>query len=180
MKTIIFYYSKSGHTKNYADSLKSRILCDAYSYKEMNYKKMKDFDTVIFMAPVFNNKIAKVDKFLKLYKKIKDKNLIIVAVGMQPSTQDRRESLIIVNLLNDYHIRLYELQGGFDINKLPWFYKKAMKIGFKAASKKDPMLANNASMIENFLKFPNEFNDIIGIERIMDTIHRLERENNIV
>lgn len=177
MKTAIYYYSKNNHTKNYADSLASRIVCGVHYYKEMKAKKMLDYDTIIFMAPIFNNKIKYVDKFLKLYPKIKNKNLVIVAVGMQMPNPDRRQSIIITNLLNDYHIRLYELIGGFDINKLSFIMRKIMQIGFKAAMKRDPSLQANANRIENLLKYPFEYNDINGIERIMNTIHRLERES---
>lgn len=179
MKTVIYYYSKSGHTKNYAESLASRIDCNFYSYKEMKYSKLKDFDTIIFMAPVFGGKIQKLKYFLKLYKKIKDKNLIIVAVGMQPSTPERRESMITVNLLDDYHIRLYELMGGFNAQKLPWYLRKAMKIGLKMAAR-DPEVSSKLSMLGNIFEIPYEYNDINGIEKIMNTIHKLERESNIV
>lgn len=174
MKTIIYYYSKSGHTKDYASSLASRILCDSFEYKKMKYSHLKDFDTIIFMAPVYGNKIRKVKKFLELYKKIKDKNLIIVAVGMQPANPDRRETIITVNLLDDYHIRLYELQGGFNANKLPWYLKQVMKIGFKMATK-DPAMKAQLNLVGDIFKIPHEYNDIYGIERIMDTIHRLEQ-----
>ena len=180
MKTIIYYFSKSGHSKDYASSLASRINCEFFNYKKMKYKHMKDFDTILFISPVYGNKIKKVDKFLKLYKKIKDKNLIIVAVGMQPPSPDRRQSIITVNLLNDYHIRLYELIGGFDANKLSWIMRKVMKIGMKAALDKDPALKAQASLVGNIFDIPREYNDIGGIERIMDTIHRLERDSKVV
>ena len=180
MKTVIYYYSKTGHTEKYAESLKSRILCDAYPIKNMKYKKMKDFDTIIFMSPVHGNKIKYIDKFLKLYKKIKDKNLIVVAVGMQPSTPDRRETLIIVNLLKYYHIRLYELQSGFNMKSLPWYLRKLMTIGLKVASKKEPLLKGQEGRINNLLNFPIEYNDYVGIDRIMDTIRKLERESKII
>ncbi len=180
MKTRIYYFSKSGHSKNYAESLASRINCESFNYKKMKYSHMKDFDTIIFVSPVYANKIRKLDKFLKLYKKIKDKNLIIVAVGMQPSNPDRRKTIITVNLLDDYHIRLYELIGGFDPNKLSWIMRKLMKIGFKAALEKDPALKAQASLIGNIFEVPREYNDISGIERIMDTIHRLDRDSKVV
>lgn len=180
MKTIIYYFSKTGHSKNYAESLASRINCESFDYKKMKYKHMKDFDTIIFVSPVYGNKIRKVAKFLKLYKKIKDKNLIIVAVGMQPPDPERRKTIITVNLLDDYHIRLYELIGGFDANKLSWILRKIMKIGMKAAINKDPALKAQANLVGNIFDVPREYNDINGIERIMDTIHRLERDSKVV
>ena len=180
MKTIIYYFSKSGHSKNYAESLASRINCESFNYKKMKYAHMKDFDTILFISPVYGGKIRKVDKFLKLYKKIKDKNLIIVAVGMQPTDPERRRSLITVNLLDDYHIRLYELIGGFDANKLSWIMRKVMKMGMEASMKKDPALKDQMSALGNFFDVPHEYNDINGIEKIMDTIHRLERESKVV
>ena len=71
MKTIIYYFSKTGHSKNYAESLASRCNCESFNYKSMKYRHMKDYDTIVFVSPVYGNKIRKVDKFLKLYKKIK-------------------------------------------------------------------------------------------------------------
>lgn len=175
MKTIIYYYSKTGHTKNYAESIHARLEnAEVHSYKEMKAKVMQEYDTIIFMAPVHANKIKHVEKFLKFYPKIKNKNLFIVAVGMAPATPDRRETLITVNLLDDYHIRLYEFQGGFDASKLPWYLRLGMKIGFKIASR-DPETSAQMKMVGNIFEHPFEFNDIFGIEKIMDTIHRLER-----
>jgi len=181
MKTVIYYYSKSGHTKNYAESLNNRIIdSKIFFYKQMKAKQMKEYDTIIYMAPIYGNKIKYVDKFLKLYENIKDKNLIIVAVGMQMPNPERRETLIITNLLNYYHIRLYELTGGFDASKLNPFLRKMMHVGFKVAMKKNDMIKNNASTIKNFLEYPFEYNDINGIEKIMAVIHKLERESKIV
>lgn len=177
MKTVIYYYSKNNHTKNYADSLANRIVCETHNYKSMKAKEMLKYDTIIFMAPVYNNKIRHVDKFLKLYPRIKTKNLIIVAVGMQMPNPERRETIIITNLLNDYHIRLYELMGGFDANKLPFIMRKMMQAGLKIAMKRDPNLQANANRVNDLFKFPFEYNDVNGIEKIMNTIHRLEREN---
>jgi len=180
MKTIIYYCSKSGHTKNYAESLSNRIDCEFFEYKKMRTKIMKQHDTIIFMSSLMNNKIRKVDKFLKHYKKIKDKNLIIVAVGMQQPDPERRRSIITINLLDDYHIRLYELRGGFDINKLSLPVRKIMKFGLKAAMKKESSLNLNLDQASNFLNHAFEYNDIEGIERIMNTIHKLERDSRVV
>jgi len=180
MKTIIYYYSKTGHSKDYASSLSNRIDCSFYSYKEIKVKVMRENDTIIFIAPVHGNRISHLDKFLKHYEKIKDKNIIIVAVGMQPSTPERRETIILTNALNYYHVRLYELTGGFNIEKLSWPMQKAMKVGLKVAMKKDPNLKMMSAQIENIFRYPVEYNDINGIEKILDTIHRLERESKVI
>lgn len=180
MKTIIYYYSKTGHSKDYANSLANRIDCNFCLYKEMKLKTMKEFDTIIFVSPVHGNRISHLDKFLKHYEKLKDKNLIIVAVGMQPTSQERRETIILTNALNYYHIRLYELRGGFNVDKLSWAMKKAMKIGLKVAMKKEPMLKGRESQIESLFRYPFEYNDIEGIDKILDTIHRLERESKVI
>ena len=58
--------------------------------------------------------------------------------------------------------------------------RKIMKIGLKSAVEKDPMLKAQASMINSVFDVPREYNDISGIEKIMDTIHRLERESKVV
>lgn len=181
MKTVIYYYSKTGHTKAYAFSLSQRLEnVDVFKVKQMRRRVMKQYDTIIFMSPVHGNRIKYVEKFLKHYSKIKEKNLFIVAVGMQPATSERRETLITVNLLDEYHIRLYELMGGFDINKLPWILRKLMKIGLKAAMSKDDSLKAQQDQVNSFLKFPFEYNDINGIERILNKLHELDRASKVI
>ena len=181
MKIVIYYYSKTGHTKAYADSLASRLDdVTIFPYQKMKAKVMQAYDIIMFMAPVHGNKIKHVDKFLKLYSKIKQKNLFIVAVGMQPANPERRRDLIIMNLLDEYHIRLYELMGGFDSTKLSFFMRKLMKFGLKAAMAKDPALSSQSDRINNLLQFPFEYNDINGIEKIVNKIHELERANKVI
>lgn len=164
-----------GHCKNYAETIASRIDCDYFDIKKINYKSMKDKDIIIFIGPVNNNKIKKIDNFLKYYKKIKDKNLIIIAVGMQPKSQERRESIIITNILDNYHVRLYELMGGIDLTKLSKLKQKIIKIGFDVALKKDPSMSAYKERVTTLLEHPYDFYDYDGIDIIVNKIRNIER-----
>lgn len=119
MKTLILYTSHCGHTKRYANSLKVRVLADeALEFKGISYKKMKDYDTIVYMGPLKNNVIERLDKFMKYYDKLKEKNIILAACGISCVRPDdyMKKLIITTNDLDDKHIRLYFLPGGMDLS----------------------------------------------------------------
>ena len=83
MKTIIYYKSNTGFTKEYVDLLAPRIECDeVHEIKKIKNKDIKDADNIVFMGPLRNNVIVGLNKFLKRYEKIENKNIFIFAVGI--------------------------------------------------------------------------------------------------
>ena len=141
MKTIIYYKTNTGFTYNYVELLKPRIECE----KDLEIKKLKKADilandNIIFMGPLRNNVILGLNKFFKKYKNMKDKNVFIFAVGMEPITGDKKDNIIMANALQDYHVRLYLLPGGFDLSRMKPFKRWIFRIGIKIASKSNPEL----------------------------------------
>lgn len=174
MKTLVVYYTKSGHSKDYAETISSRVDATLIHLKELKKDIIKEHDTIVFVSSVYANKINKIEKFLKWYHKFENKNWIICRVGMSPASEDSRELEIITNGLDDYHIRYYQLMGGFDITKVPFPYNLIMKAGLKRASTSgdfgDDIKANAA----NILKYPMNYNDLAGIEKVTNVIRKLQ------
>ncbi len=141
MKTIIYYKSNTGFTKEYVDLLTPRIECDeVHEIKKIKNKDIKDADNIVFMGPLRNNVIVGLNKFLKRYEKMENKNIFIFAVGIEPATNEKKENVIMANGLELYHVRLYMIPGGFDIERYKGIKKSFIKTMFKIASKKRPEL----------------------------------------
>jgi len=85
MKTIIYYKTNTGFTYDYVELLKPRIECEKdFNVKEINKKDIQENENIIFMGPLRNNVILGLNKFLKKYKLMKNKNIFIFAIGMEP------------------------------------------------------------------------------------------------
>lgn len=173
MKNLIVYYSKYGHTKRYAEFLKTRIGGDMITIDELNKKVLKDYDNVIFGSSLRRNTILKLKNFLKLYKYMDGKNVFVFANGfstMQVS-DETKQFLIDMNGLYDYHIRFYLVPGGFSYADLKGIDKKmidfSLKIGQKDAEQDLSLFKEREIDLVN----PN------ALDRMVDVIHELERRN---
>src|SRR5574344_66080 len=118
MKTLILYTSKTGNTKAYAEDIAKQVAADVAPLKGFRMKKMLDYDTIVFGGWVQGGTIKGLDKFLSDYKSIEKKNVLIFSVGMSIPTSDGRSLMIEQNLLDMYHVRYYQFQRSFDMQKL--------------------------------------------------------------
>ena len=173
MKALIIYYTKSGHSKDYAETISSRVDGTLINIKDVKKNHISEHDVIVFVSSVYGNKINKIEKYLKWYNKFENKDWIICRVGMSPASQDARELEIITNGLDDYHIRYYQLTGGFDIKKVPFPYNLIMKIGLKRASASGDFGEAAKANAENILKYPMNYNDLAGIEKVVSVIRKL-------
>lgn len=137
MKNVIIYKSNTGFTKEYAEMLARRIVpSEVYDIKKLNRKILKDADNIFFGGPLRNNEILGLNKFLKFYDLISEKNVFIFATGIEPINDEKKESVIFVNGLDNYHVRLYLLPGGLDFKRFSKFKQKFFRMGIIAAGKK--------------------------------------------
>lgn len=175
MKSIIIYHSQCGHTKKYAEDLKTRILADEIiSVKKLSFKKLKQYDTIFYGGNIKNNVIVGLNKLLKKYNKIKDKNIFVFGVGLsfQTNVDYTRNLIITANGLDDKHIRLYLLPGGFDIKLFSPFKRFLIKTGIKIFKSKNKdsnsttalnmLIGNGINLvnINNLDKMVNVYNKI--------------------
>jgi len=171
MKNILFYKTNTGYTKEYVDLLSNRVVpLEIYDIKKINKKKINEANNIFFGGPIKNNVIVGLNKFLKYYKYMKDANIFVFAVGIQPESEEKRELVITANGLDNYHIRLYFLLGGMDINRMKFPQKQIMKIGLKLAMKKEPEMAETIkSRFENPINFVSSSN----LDKMVETFHKV-------
>lgn len=171
MKNIIFYKSNTGFTKQYVDMLQNRIVpLEVYKVEKINKKLLEGADNVFFAGPLRNNVILGLSKFLKKYKYMKDKNIYVIATGIQPPDDEKRDLVITTNSLDEYHVRLFLLLGGLDINKMKPLTKMMMKLSIKMAIKKDP---SQKEMLEQRLNGSLNFVSSSNLDRLVDIYRRV-------
>ena len=171
MKNIIFYKSNTGFTKQYVDMLQNRIVpLEVYKVEKINKKLLEGADNVFFAGPLRNNVILGLSKFLKKYKYMKDKNIYVIATGIQPPDDEKRDLVITTNSLDEYHVRLFLLLGGLDINKMKPLTKMMMKLSIKMAIKKDP---SQKEMLEQRLNGSLNFVPNSNLDRLVDIYRRV-------
>lgn len=176
MKTLILYISQCGHTKRYVDTLSVRIMPDkVLKYSHVSLKTLKEYDTIIYMAPIKNNVIVKLDKFIKHYPKLKDKNIFICAVGLSCRNMDdyTKHLLITTNDLDDKHVRLYLLPGGIDLKLMSPIKRFIFKKGLELASKKNDTPGLGAG-IENIIRNGVDFVDLNCLDRIVFVYNKIK------
>lgn len=172
---ILIYDSETGFTKKYVDSMERRIPeLEIITLKGLNKKILKDKDYIFFGSHLRGNKIIGIDKFLKLYKYIEDKDIFIFVTGIEPITSEKKDNVITINGLNFYHVRLYLLPGGVDVSKMKPIKQKMLKFGLKMASKKDPSLKANEMIFNQSVDMTNT--DLL--KPMLDVYHLLKVRNN--
>ena len=173
MRTLIVYFSKTGNTKKYAEDIAAAVKCEAIPLKKFKKKMIDEYDTIVFGSRVMGNRIQKVDDFLANYDLMKEKNVILFAVGMSLVSKETRANLISGNLLDLYHIRFYQLRGGFDYGKLSFFEKLLMSNSLRMIQN-DPNATVDQQMLLKLKETPMEFYDDAGVDRIISVIRKID------
>lgn len=145
MKAIV-YESKTGFTKRYAEMLAKDTGLDIYERKEANKLLQKNED-IIYLGWIGAGSISGYTKASKRYS-VK----ILCGVGMASPSEK-----VVADLEKRYNskdMKIFYLQGGFDINKLTGFYKVMMnamaKTVSKALGKKENKTEEEEIMLEMF------------------------------
>ena len=173
MKTLIIYKSITGFTKEYVDLIKRRIVdAQVVELKKLKKKMIKESDVIFFGAPLRNNKIVGLNKFLKYNNLFDDKEIFIFATGISPIDPDKKQNVIDMNGLEFYHVRLYLLPGGFDMKRMSKFKQKIFTFALNsvAKSKKAPagMTPETAKLI---LERQLDMVSADNIERMMEVYY---------
>lgn len=127
---VIIYRSKSGHTKNYADWLAKELNCDLFKGNEVSTKDLIKYDTIIYGGGLYAGGINGAKQIIKHYDQLKDKKLIIFAVGATPNREETTAELRKMNIPAELQdkISFFYLRGGFDYSKLTPFNKFLMTL----------------------------------------------------
>ncbi len=172
-KIVVVYRSKTGFTKNYATWLAKRLSCTLLEGEKISVKDIIDYDTIIYGSGLYAIGINGIKLITKNFELLKDKRLIVFAVGASPAKKTIVPELVNANIPVDQQnkIELYYLRGGFDYSRLSPFYKllmKLKKLQLQKINNPDADVKGMLSSYEHPLDFTNEKN----LEPIINSILR--------
>ena len=163
MNITIYYNSKTGFTKKYADWIAEELKCNVLSYKKYFKKSIKDNNLIIFGSRVHAGKIESLNKVKTCFSG--KNNLIVFVTGATPSFETEViEKMWKNNFTNDEidAIPHFYMQSGLDYSKMGIIDRIVMKIVASIIGKKK----NKNKSEEGFEQAIKKSHDISSIENI--------------
>lgn len=143
-KAVVIYQSKYGSTKKYAEWLSDEIHADLYARSDISINKIKEYDMVIYGGGIYAKGIAGFSLIKKNYSQLKDKNIIVFAVGASPQEEATVPAIKENNFSDEMKdIPCFYLRGAFDESIMKMGDKVLIKMLKKMVGKKDPSQYEN-------------------------------------
>ena len=177
MKKLILYKSNYGSTQKYAEDVGVAVGADVIPLKKFKWKALDQYDIIVFGGWVLGGNIQGVNDFLSHWDEMKDRNVIIFAVGMGFPNAETRNNLINQNVLDLYHIRFYQFQGSFHFDRLNFLHKTIMKTSLARIARKPDATEADQSIL-SILENPIEVYDQAKVDRLVEVIEKIEAEDN--
>lgn len=144
-KTVVIYKSKYGSTKRYAGWIALKLDADLYEVRDIRSRDLDDYDTIVYGGGLYIGKINGIKFLIDNYEKIKNKKIIVFAVGMEANNMDLNKKTLDMNFDEDMinNINMFNFIGAFDYSRLNLIDKVLMK-GLKSRISKK----NNKDMTD--------------------------------
>jgi menaquinone-dependent protoporphyrinogen IX oxidase len=84
MKTAIIYKSFLGTTQKYAQWLREELGADIFEFGKIKKEKLEAYEIVVVSSGTYASWMPLVGYVKKIWKYIKDKKVVIIAVGIAP------------------------------------------------------------------------------------------------
>ena len=165
MKAIVLYTSKTGFTQQYAQTIASRLNCEAVPAKTANLQSLSGYDAVVYGGWIFANKISGLARILPAAG---DK-LTVFAVGATPASQIDLDAMRAANALGNKP--LYYLEGGFRYSKLGWLTRFMLKTVARMTAKKESRTGQD-QMIGNLVGGEFDHTDAAAVEPLIASLTR--------
>ncbi|MGI5997438.1 MAG: flavodoxin domain-containing protein [Lutispora sp.] len=137
--TVVIYQSKYGSTKKYAQWLAEELSSDLIETKKASIEQIKKYDVIILGGGIYATGIAGISFLKKHYEKLKNKKVIVFAVGASPYDEKAIRALREHNLKMELSgIPLFYCRGAWNEEIMSWKDKTLCNLLKKAVAKKDP------------------------------------------
>lgn len=172
MNTLILYKTKTGNTKTYAERIGEGIHGDVFPLDKFRWRNLKNYDTIVFGGWIMGNTIQGIDKFLQHWREMSSKDVLVFAVGMGIPNPETRHLLIEQNILDNYHLRFYQLRGSFDMKKLHFPYNFMLSNSLRMAANEQGATPEQKALLD-IKDHPVVYFDNEGIEKILLVLRTL-------
>jgi menaquinone-dependent protoporphyrinogen IX oxidase len=136
---VVIYQSKYGATKKYAEWLAQELSGDLVETKKAVIDQIEKYDVIILGGGVYASGIAGISFLKKHYNRLKDKKIIVFAVGASPYDEKAMTALKERNLKNELaHIPCFYCRGAWNEDIMSWKDRTLCNLLKKAVAKKNP------------------------------------------
>lgn len=173
MRTLVFYNSKTGFVKKYAEWISEELKADLLTFEKADCRTIQSYDTIIFGGGLYAGGINGVGKIKRNLPKLEGKKIIVFASGASPKTDKVIDEVRNKNFTPEQqkHLSFFYLRGGFNLNGLGFFDRFLMKLlKMKIMSKKKkgiPLDGDETGML-NAMENPVDFTKIENIKELID------------
>ncbi len=134
MSTVVIYLSKTGYTKRYAEWIAEEVGADLMDAEGIDIEAVSAYDTIIYGGGIYPRGINGTKLLKKIYKKNKDKKLVIFGVGLAPPRPEMQKA---AEEADENDPKMYYFRGGFDYDKLDKKDQSIIKAVEKRITKKN-------------------------------------------
>lgn len=136
---VVLYQSKYGTTKKYAEWLAEELSCDLIETKKATIEQIEKYKTIILGGGIYASGIAGISFLKKYHERLKNKKVIVFAVGASPYDEKAIAALREHNFKEEYsHIPLFYCRGAWNEAVMSWTDRLLCSLLKKAVAKKDP------------------------------------------
>lgn len=138
-KVAVIYQSKYGSTRKYAEWLREDLSADLFETKKAKIEQIEKYDTVILGGGIYATGIAGISFLRKYYNRLKDKKIVVFAVGASPYSEKGMAELRKRNLKGRLsQIPCFYCRGAWNEEIMSWKDRMLCGLLKKAVAKKDP------------------------------------------
>ncbi|MFA5522824.1 MAG: flavodoxin domain-containing protein [Tissierellales bacterium] len=139
-RIVVVYQSKYGATKKYAEWLAEELSCDLIETKKTTIDKIEKYDLIILGGGIYATGIAGISFLKKYHERLKNKKIIVFAVGASPYNDKVIAALKERNFkMGLLHNPLFYFRGGWNEEIMSWKDRTLCNLLKKAVAKKDPV-----------------------------------------
>jgi len=129
-KTLVLYQSRYGSTQKYARWIAEAADADLVEASAAKARTLTDYDTIVFGGSLPAVGITGVNIIADNFALIKDKQIIVYAVGCSPGHDKDLSRVWEANFTEEMRerIRFFYARGAFDFHKLRFMDKMMMRL----------------------------------------------------
>ncbi|SCH61253.1 MULTISPECIES: flavodoxin domain-containing protein [unclassified Romboutsia] len=180
-KIAVIYKSKYGSTKKYAGWIAIKLDADLYELSDITSGDLPDYETIIYGSSLHIGKIKGLNFITKNYEKIKNKNIIIFAVGLAKDSEGTIKNIKEINFSEEFSktANLFYLRGQLDYKDMTLVDKLLMRGLKKSLEKKSPNELDNDDklLLESFFD-KIDYTDKNSVYPIIEYVNGKYTKNN--
>lgn len=175
MKKLVLYKSKTGFVKRYAEIIAESCEAEICEFSKFDKKSISEYDVVIYGGGLYAIGINGLKKFKNLIQSTSGSQKIVVfASGASPG----RESDITQVKKHNFddgdleRISFFYLRGGFNFNKLNFFFRIMMKMYKSKMQSKKTLSREEKAFIDSF-DYPVDYVSKENAQELIDFVNKM-------